>query len=305
MKLFNRKPKKPENEKFWTSLYFGARGSGKSQHQAKEAKKIFEYLDHLYNSKKGKNLKKAVIYSIQKFSKEIEEKYLGTMLFYWKDAKDLRYCPRTICWKDNNLQHETKHRLHGTYLIFDDVAAMFPADPKYPLPVWLIKTFSQARKFGIRILANCQDPFSVNINFRRYVDVAFRFRKIISTPDPDETRRPLKFVFGIYQRRRIKAEDLWRYGDMSEIDIRIMKAKEAQKAEINKLPNLFKGMWRGSVHYFNKNTVKIYDTMQEIAEYKPKGYEHEELFCIDTRHNHDDPKAPNYCSYKRVTHELV
>lgn len=292
------KPKKPENEKYWTTLYYGARGSGKSQHQAKEILRIFKYLDWLY--KKRPNEKQAIVYSIQKFSKEIEEKYLGTRLYYWQNAREIKFCPRTNCWKDTKF-----HRLHGCYLVFDDVAAMFPADASKPLPVWLVKTFSQARKFGIRTLANCQDPFSVNINFRRYVDMAFRFSKIFSTRDPDETKPEVKRIFGLYRRRRIKAEELWQYGDKSELEIIVMKEDAKAKAQQYGLPNIYASSWVGSFHMITRKSTEIYDTLQEIAEYEPRGYLHHEVKCIDPKHNHTDKKAPNYCDYVKVSHELV
>lgn len=294
-----KKPKRPENERYWTTLYFGPRGSGKSQHQAKEVKKIFEYLRWLYFKKP--TLKQAIVFSVQKFSPAIEKEFLGNILYYWTEPDQLHYCPRTKCWKGSQ-----KHRLHGAYIIFDDVAAMFPADAAKPLPIWMVKTFSQARKFGIRCMANCQDPFSVNINFRRYIDMCYKFQKIFSTSDPDETRPEVKRVFGIYRRRRIKAEILWQYGDKSEIDIIMMRAQAEQKAEKLGIPgDIFGSMWVASWHLITRKTTQIYDTLQEIKEYEPAGYLHHEKFCIDPKHDHTDKKAPNYCNFKKVTHELV
>jgi hypothetical protein len=291
--------KKPEIDKWWTTIYFGVRGSGKTLHQAKVIKHTLEYLEYLYTKKP--HLNNAIIYSVQRFSKPMEDKYLGIFLYYWNDAKELRYCPRKkgTCWKGDQ-----PHRLHGCYLIFDDMATILPADNWNSTPVWLRKTFSQARHFGVRILANCQDPFSIDINFRRYVDIAFRFRKIIGSRDPDETKPPIKRIWGIYQRRKIKAELLWKFGDMGEDDIQMLKEKHKQMNEVNKT-RLYKDIWRASLHTISKKICEIYDTTQDVPEYKPTGYEHRELFCIDPKHNHTDPKAPNYCNFKKITHELV
>lgn len=292
-----RKIKVPETEKWWTTLYYGPRGSGKSYHQAKVAQQILKYWDWLYW--KFPDLKPAIMMSVQKFSPDLEKEYLRKRLFYWTDARDLRYCPRPDCWRG-----KTRHRLHGAYILFDDMATILPADHWQNTPVWFRKMFSQARHFGIRILANCQDPFSVDINFRRYVDMAFKFRKGMATRDPDETRPKLKFVFGIYHRRKIRAEWLWKLGDMSEDEIEMFKLKQKQMSEITG-SHFFKDVWRASVHFITRRGTEIYDTTQDVPEYRPKGYAHHELRCIDPTHNHNDPKAPNYCGYKKVFHEVV
>lgn len=300
MFFFKKRPKKlkpPECEKYWTTLYYGARGTCKSIHQAKEITRILAYLDSLYLRKP--HLKHhAIVYSIQKLSKDIEDKYLNRLLYYWIDAKDLRYCPRKECWKGKE-----KHRLHGCYLIFDDIATILPTDNWVHTPVWLRKTFSQARHFGVRILANLQDPFSVDINFRRYVDMAFRFRKLIGTRDPDETKVPLKRIWGFYLRRRIKAEWLWKFGNISDDEIIQLRVKLKQDDRVS--GTLFKDIWKASFHRFTKKDCLIYDTTQDVPEYRPLGYEHHELKCIDPAHNHTDPKAENYCGFKKITHELV
>lgn len=291
--------KKPAVYKWWTTLYFGARGSGKSQEQAKQIVKILKYLKWLYKNKPALADKQAIIFSVQKLSEKYEKEYAG-YIYYWTTARDLRFCPRIICWRGS-----TKHRLHGAWVIFDDIAAMLPNTHGFQMPEWLIKFFSQARKFGIHILANCQDPFSANINFRRYTDMAFKCRKLFATRDPDETLSPLKFIFGVYQIRRIPANMLWEYGDMTESEIALLKMKEKDRAKAMQRPNLFKGMWRGSLHLITKNSTAIYDTLQEIQEYIPVGYEHGEKHCIDPRHNHTNKKAANYCGFSKVTHDLV
>lgn len=299
-----KKPPKPECEKWWTTLYYGVRGSGKTLHQAKEALKIFNYLTWLYYKKP--NLRRAIVFSIQRFSKEVEEKYLGTLLYYWTDANDLRYCPRTDCWKGKE-----KHRLHGCYLIFDDIATILPADNWNNTPIWLRKTFSQGRHFGVRILANLQDPFSCDINFRRYTDMAFRFKKLIGSPDPDETKPPVKRIWGVYLRRRIPAEWLWKFGDMSEYEIQAEKEKarvdkiNARKQKIIIGRNIFLDIWKGSLHTITRSICNVYDTTQDVPAYRPVGYQHIELFCIDPAHDHVNKDAPNYCGFKKISHELI
>lgn len=325
---YEKKIKKPETEKWWTILYYGPRGSGKTLHQAKVCLNILEYLTALY--KKHTRLKRAIVYSIQLFSEDINKKYAaysyphtkqeqhpdgGTIsvtdwdrpeirnpdgiLYYWDDAKKLRYCPRLKCWKGKK-----KHRLHGAYVIFDDIATILPADNWNKTPIWMRKMFAQARHFGIRILANLQDPESVDINFRRYTDMAFRFRKIIGTRDPDETKPEVKHIWGVYHRRKIKAEWLWKFGDLPDDEIKAFKEKIHRQNKMNGTA-LYKDIWRGSLHWISRRVCSIYDTTQDVPEYSPSGYTHTELGCIDPRHNHDDKKAENYCGFKKVSHEIV
>lgn len=292
-----KKVKPPMIEKWWTTIYYGARGSGKSLHQASMCYRTLRYLEYLYW--KNPNLKPAIVYSVQRFSPEIERQYLGKYLYYWREGKELQYCPRKVCWKGKQ-----KHRLHGCYLIVDDMGTILPADNWTLTPIWMRKMFAQARHFGIRILANMQDPESVDINFRRYVDMAFKFRKIMGSPDPDETKHPIKRVWGLYASREIKAELLWRFGDMGEADILTFKAKQKEKEAMTGTM-FYANMFKARMHVITKFKCSIYDTTQDVPEYKPTGYSHSELGCVDPKHDHINKKAPNYCGFKKTTHEII
>jgi hypothetical protein len=296
-RLYLLTDKSPEMDRNWTTIYYGARGSGKTLHQATEVKKTLEYLTKFYSKKDLINKKeRAIIFTNQKLSKELENLYLNKYLYYWENIEDIRYCPRKDCWRGKQ-----KHPLHGAYVIFDDITTILPPDSWNITPQWLRKYFFLGRHYGIHILANLQDPFAVDVNFRRCVDMAYRFHKIISSRDPDETKKPLKFIYGLYIRRRIPAEWLWRIGDMSEGEI------QAQKEMADRVEGSpFRDIFIASRHLITANKTKIYDTLADVAkEIKPKGFIHTEYHCIDKRHNHTDPKAPNYCNYKKVYHELV
>lgn len=293
---------RPECEKYWTTLYYGARGSGKTLHQAKECLKILKYLKNLYLKKP--DLKQAILFTNQKFSDKIEKLY-PEYLYYWADADALKNCPRKNCWRGKK-----EHRLHGAYVIIDDISTLLPPDEWRNVPLWFRKTFFQARHFGIRILANAQDPFAIDVNFRRCVDVAYKFSKLFGTKDPDETKPRLKYIFGFYRRRKINAMTLWQYGDLDEQTIRmLMINKEQENEQLKKMGKEFDIVltdnWRGSYHLFRKKHCEIYDTLQDIPEYKPKGFLHSELHCIDPKHNHTDPKALNYCKFKKIDHQLI
>lgn len=281
--------KTPKIFKAWTTLFYGHRGASKSLEQAKQIVNVLEYYRQLYIAMP--QLPKAIVYSVQVLNPELTAKY-KEFLYYWSDIRQLRYCPRENCWRGKD-----RHRLHGCFLVFDDIAAILPAGNWQNTPTWFVQMLSQARKFGIHIMANCQDPFSIDINFRRYVDMCFRTRKLMGSRDPDETRPPVKFIWGFYAMRQIKAEVLWQLGDMSENEIMVFKDKNKRMSEINKTPNVMKDVWRGSLHWIGRKKCNIYDTTQQVKEYKPQGFQHLELMC-------NDPEHPN-CGYKKVTHEVI
>lgn len=303
--LFYRKKKgkpitfKPETDKAWTTIYYGARGACKSLHQGLEVEKILAYLAALYAVKPQFN--RAIVLSNQKFNIKIEEKY-PDYLYYWDEIEELQFCPRKKCWKKG------KHRLHGAYVIVDDMAAILPAGNQ-AIPIWLKKLFSQGRHFGVRFLANCQDPFSLHIDFRRYCDRAYKFTKLFGNADPDETKKPIKFIFGAYRRRMIDADILWRYGDLPEQTIRLLITQRDEENERLKemgreFDQVYDDSWKGSYHLFNKTGVfmgvfKIaaadtYDTLQDVKEFRPLGFKHSEIKCLDAM-----------CDHVSVRHELV
>jgi hypothetical protein len=303
--------RRPETDRTWTTIYYGARGSGKTLHQSKETLNILKYLVRLYD--KHPSLHKAIVFTNSKLSANVENEF-GEYIYYWEDCDDFKNCPRKNCWKGKH-----KHRIHGAYLIFDDLANILPSGNWQQTPMWLKKIFLQGRHFGIRCLANVQDPFSIDINFRRCVDLAYKFSKIFGNPDPDETKPAIKHIFGIYRRRKIDAETLWRYGDLPEQTIRlILTQKEEQNKQLKEMGKeleiVYDDSWRGSYHLFNKSgkflgfniaSTEIYDTCQDIPEYEPKGFMHKEFQCIDPNCNHTDPKAENYCKHKKIIHELI
>jgi hypothetical protein len=282
---------KPELDAVWTTIYYGAKGSCKSICQAVKVTNALAYYDVFHE--KHPNIPQPIIFTNQKFNEDIERKYLGRTLFYWKDFEEIEHCPRHDCWRERKL-----HRLHGAYLVMDDIASIIPAGA-YKIPNWIRKLFSQARKNSVHVLANLQDPFSCHIDFRRYVDRAYKFSKVMGTRDPDETKLPLKRIWGMYRRRKIDAEMLWMYGDMPEQAIRMMLAEKAEtdekmKKEGKRFEVVYDDSWKGSYHIFGRKKALLYDTTQDIKKYEPKGYKHSELKCLD----------PD-CDFVHVNHDIV
>ena len=264
----------------WTSLYYGPRGSCKTLHQARELVTLLRYLQKLYN--KYPRLHRAIIITNQKLSPELERLYLNREVFYFDDdnLETLRYCPRHGCWRGTEL-----HKLHGAYLFIDDISNMLPATDWATTPKWLKKMMIKGRKFGIHLVMTTVDAFDVVLPIRRCTDTCYKFRNIWKTRDPDETKPALKHIFGWYQRRRISADMLWKYGDLPEQMIQLRKiAQEEMHERLRQMDKayavVYDDSWAGSVHMFNRSgrfpnwrwlrglkisSTDTYDTLQDVA----------------------------------------
>lgn len=305
---------KPFWEKNLTTLFYGPRSQGKSLHQAKTVNEIFKYLDGMYRL--YPELPQSIVVSNQKFNATLEEKYCGKRLFYWESIQQLKYCPRSECWKDEftvkvtpkikrgfggkfvkdptgglPIRTKIKHRLHDCYLIIDDAATIIPADGWQDLPRWFRKVFAQAGHNGVHCIANIQDPLSCDINFRRYVDLCFKFNKVMGNRRPEAGKPPVRFIWGIYTSREIPAEELWVHGDKSEQDIQQERidreeaesmAREAGK----KIVRTAVKTWRRRFHWISRSATEIYDTLQNVPEYMPNTFEHYEIKCQDPACEH-------------------
>lgn len=279
MPYFLQRIFKPIFEKYLTVLLYGPRSQGKSLHQAKLAMKILKYLDNVYTH--YPTLPQSIIVSNQLFSEKIEAKYLAPYnvvigkkqypmarrLYYWESIHQLKKCPREQCWKGND-----EHVLHDAYILFDDIATIIPADGWQDLPKWFRKIFAQAGHNGVHCIANVQDPVSCDINFRRYVDVALKFHKLIGSPRPEAAKPPVKNIWGFYTIRQISAEELYKHGDKTEEEIAIMKKEN---------PELHKRNWNISIHWIGRKHTEIYNTLQNVPEYMPNKLEHIEMTCVD------------------------
>jgi len=253
--------KKPETERAWTTLYYGSRGACKSLHQGKQTLEVLNYFVKLY--RKYPRLHQAIIFTNQILDEKIYEKY-KEYIYYWEDQKELEFCPRKNCWRGPE-----KHELHGATVNIDDIATLLPPDGWRETSISFRKMLSQARHNGVRILCNGHDPFGIDINFRRYIDVAYKFTKLAGSRDPDETRPPVKWIGGIYRRRRINSELLWKYGDLPEQQIRLQAIQNDQTAERlreigRQIDIVYNDSWRGSYHLFWKKHTEVYNTHQNV-----------------------------------------
>lgn len=276
----------PYTEKYWTTLFYGERGSGKTLECARLILNIIKYLKKLY--KKFPDLHHAIIMT----NLEIAKKFVNEnkeWIYTWSDLRELKYCPRKKCWRGKK-----RHRLHGCYLFADDINTLISAAKWHMIPIWTKKMFTQGRKFGIRIVATCVRYDDIILDFRVTTKVAFRFIKIIGSKDPDETKPPVKRIWGFYKMRKITAELLWKFGDMTEPEIQELENSVHEEEELKgKTP--YSDMWRASFRWISRKLCEVYDTNQELQEYIPKFASHHEITC-------NDPDHPN-CGYKKVFHD--
>lgn len=272
--------KRPNCSRYWTSLYYGARGSGKTLHQAREMLALLRYLHKLY--KKRPLVHRAIVITNQKLAPELERLYLNKDVFYFddNDIETMRFCPRKNCWRGLDL-----HKIHGCYLFIDDISNILPALDWQTVPKWLRRLWVQGRKRGVHFVATLIDPFDLVVQARRCTDIAYKFRPIFKTRDPDETMPALKHIFGWYQRRVISAEMLWKYGDLPEQIIQLKKIEQEQMHErLREMDKayaiVYDNNWSGAVHFFNRSgrfpnwrhfpalrvsSVNTYDTLQDVA----------------------------------------
>lgn len=254
-------------------LTYGAKGNGKSLSQARDALQIFREYER--TKRRYPQLPERIYYGNQKFCKEIEEKYLGTRLFYWTNAKELRYCPRPNCWlkleQQNEKNPEGRHALHDTDIAHDEIGKDLPAGSWQDTPKWFRQIFSHLRKRGNRYFANTQVYEDIDIAFRRQIDFAWKIKKVIGSGDVSASLPPRRFVWGLIVKK--------------QFDPMILEHERDPKARENKQE--IEGSGMPSFFFITKRLVSIYNTKDELPPYKPDTLEHQEMWC-------ENPKCPKH-----------
>jgi len=246
-------------------MTFGSKGSGKSLSFARDTLKITKQIERAH--KRYPQLPLRIIYTNQKLSESFEKDRLNKLLFYWEDARELRYCPRIHCFKTTD-----RHPTHDCDILWDEIGKDFPAGSWVDTPRWLRQIFSHCRKRGNRIFANTQIYEDTDIAFRRQIDHAEEVTKVFGTRDISATRPPPKFPFALIVRRSRDPRILEFEHDPIQ--------REAKEEWVKKIywdiaiPRpLFSAL-------FNMpKLVKLYDTQSELPPSKPLEVDHTELYC--------------------------
>lgn len=239
-------------------LTYGKKGSGKSLSQARDAIKLFK--EYLKTEVRYPKLPKRIYYGNQKFSKEIEAKFLGTRLFYWTNAKELRFCPRTDCWLGKE-----RHSLHDADIAHDEIGKDLPAGSWADTPKWFRQIFSHLRKRGNRYFANTQVYEDIDIAFRRQIDFAWEIKKVFGSGDVAASRPPIIRPWGLIIKRKFDPMILEHERDPE---------KRANKQEVS-------GSGIPEIFFITRKLVNAYNTKDELPPYKPDTLEHVDLYCED------------------------
>jgi hypothetical protein len=220
-------------------LFYGAKGSGKSLTQAWLANVLFRQYKSI--EKRYPNLPTRKLFSNQKYSKEIEEEYLGKKLEYWENPRQL-------------------FTLKNCDIAWDEIGKDLPAGSWADTPKELRQVFSHLRKRGNRIFANTQVYKDIDIAFRRQVDFAFLVKKAFGNRDISATLPAPKFIWGLISISEFNSRELEEAVD-----------DHSEKLKKYRFPKKF--LW------INKELVGFYDTTSEIPPYQPNILTHKELRC--------------------------
>jgi len=264
-------------QKLAVYLSWGAKGNGKSLSAARDALVCFD--EYARTEKRYPTLPVRAIFSNQKLSPELEAKEIPKKhLYYWSNAKQLRWCPRyevdkecfrkcddKKCPEFGKHQIHYKHAVHDMDIFHDEVGKDLPAGSWADTPKWFKQIFSHLRKRGNRYNANTQVFEDIDISFRRQIDFAYQLHKSFGSGDITATRPPPRFVWGLIQKREF---------DPQLVEWERDPTKREQKRENSgwKMPTLI---------WISKKLVNAYDTKDELPPYKADEMEHVNIWCED------------------------
>lgn len=255
-------------------LRYGDKGSGKSLLGAIDQVDLLASYSRNYEKYNKNSLVEKfplrILYTSELFNKEIEEVYLGKTLFYWKDPKTLRYCPRTNCWKVG------KHACHDMDIYWGEVGRHFGADRSSDTPYWLKDLLAFCRKDGNRIFFDTQVYEDLSIAFRRQLGHTFFCvkdfgSKDISADRPAPIQWTLKNLFNL--RERV----VWGRISEYEFDPKFLEWERNPEARM-RLQEEANENRKVRWEYITWRSVNLYDTRHRIAPYGLT-LEHSETYC--------------------------
>lgn len=225
----------------------------------------------------------------QFFLKAIQDGHLR----FWKQPEDIRYCPlRENCWKVLEGKANAIHDLHDCDLFCGEGATLFPATMKNAsddMPLWMKTLIAQHRHRSIRVVLLTQDFMGINIAARRCTWEAWAMEKKFGSRDPSPSLPPIRFIWGIYIKRKIDP-DLVR---KEAADVRLLIKTEAGKKSDEKNEKM-KLVGRPQLHWISRFKCSLFDTLAKIEELKIiREVEHIEVACHHPR-----------CGYIHKTHRL-
>lgn len=285
--------------KKWLIIIFAPPGNCKSVEQARLSYKLIR--EYYRIEKKYPQLPKRFLFTNQELGEHISYRFLKNRprdLFlraykdghikYWKQPEDIRYCPREHCWKG-----EKVHPLHDCDLFCDEGSTLFPATMKSAIddmPGWMKTMIAQHRHRSIRIVLLTQDFMGINIAVRRCVWDTWAMEKWIGSRDPSPSLPPVKWIWGIYTRRKIDP-DLAR---KEASDVRLLIKTESKKKTGVEKSEKIKLVGSPALHWISNFKCSLFDTLQDVPDLIIK----RELEHVEVRCTHP------LCGYIHKTHKL-
>lgn len=286
--------------KKWFIIIFAPPGNCKSMEQARITYKLIR--EYYKIAKKYPNLRKRFVFTNQLLASEIKHRYIkgrkdlfvkayqDGYLLHWNQPEELRYCPIKNCWKSDRV-----HQLHDCDLLCDEGANLFPATMRNAdddMPMWMKTMLAQHRHRSIRLVLLTHDFMGINISARRLIWEAWAMEKVIGSRDPSPSLPPVRFIWGLYSRRKIDP-DLARK-EASDVKLLIKTEKGKSSDEKNDRMKLI-GVPR--YRYISRFKASLYDTLEDVKDLVIKReVEHIEVPC-------QDPLHPN-CGFVYSRHKL-
>lgn len=285
--------------KKWFIIIFAPPGNGKSLEQARLTYKLIR--EYYKIEKKYPGLPKRFCFTNQELGEHVFYRFLKNRprdifkraledghLRYWRQPEEIRYCPIPNCWKGDKV-----HALHDCDLFCDEGANLFPATMRNAvddMPGWAKTMLAQHRHRSIRLVLLTQDFMGINISARRNVWEAWAMEKKLGSRDPSPSLPPVKYVWGIYTRRKIDP-DLAR---KEASDVRLLIKTETKKTSGQQKSEKIKLVGSPRIHWISRFKCSLFDTLQDVPDLIIK----RELEHIEVPCSHAD------CGYIHKTHKL-
>lgn len=231
-----------------------------------------------------------------------EKAFTDGHLRYWKQPEDIRYCPlKEKCWRvtegyktrSGKIEFDKPaHDTHDCDIFCGEGATLFPATMKNAaddMPLWMKAMIAQHRHRSIRFILLTQDFMGINIAARRCTWEAWAMEKVIGSRDPSPSLPPVKFIWGIYSKRKIDPDLVKK----EAAEVRLLIKTEAGKKKDEKDVKM-KLIGAPRYHWISRFKCSLYDTLAKVEELKIiREIEHIEVRCSHAN-----------CGYVHKTHKL-
>lgn len=250
--------------KKWFIIIYAPPGNCKSIEQARLSEKLVK--EYYKIQKRYPFLRRRYLFTNQELNlsnKWFKKAYAEGLLRFWKEPDQLRYCATPKCFLGDSL-----HKLHDCDIFCDEGATIFPATGRSSgddMKPWQRELCTLHRHYSVRIVLLTVDFMAINITARRVAWDAWMMTKVIGSRDPSPSLPPIKFIWGIYNQRRIDVDLLKK----DAIEVRLI-VKESDKTTENSqeetkrtIYERIKMIGKPRLHLITRHKCSLYDTLQK------------------------------------------